>query len=209
MKLHNIIFLALLVAGSQSFGASANAKKIVKASAAPATVASSGDAKATESAQTGFYSFGVKDAEDHDVKLSDYKGKIVLVVNVASKCGFTGQYEGLEKLYKDYSAKGFVILGFPSNQFHGQEPGTNKEIQQFCKLTYGVNFPVFGKVDVNGDGAIPLYKWLKSQKGFEGDISWNFNKFLINQTGQVVERYSSAKGPSSIEPEIKKLLKTE
>ena len=209
MKLHNIIFLTLLVAGSQSFGAAAKSKKPVKASAVPVAVARSGDAKAAEPAPTGFYSFVVKNAEEQDIKLSDYKGKVILVVNVASKCGFTGQYEGLEKLYKDYSSKGFVILGFPSNQFNGQEPGTNKEIQQFCKLTYGVEFPVFGKVDVNGGAAIPLYKWLKSQKGFEGDISWNFNKFLINQSGQVIERYSSIKGPSSIEPDIKKLLKLE
>ncbi|MBY0451827.1 MAG: glutathione peroxidase [Bdellovibrionaceae bacterium] len=210
MKVHNIIFLAFVAVASQGFAASAKVKKeAAKAqptAPSPAVQAQFND-RGAAIPETGFYSFVVKDAEDKEVHLSDYKGKVVLVVNVASKCGFTGQYEGLEKLYKDYSAKGLVVLGFPSNQFHGQEPGTNKEIQQFCKLTYGVNFPVFAKVDVNGDNAIPLYKWLKSQKGFEGDIGWNFNKFLINQSGQVVQRYASTKGPASIEPEIKKLLK--
>lgn len=210
MKVYYIIFLALVVASSTGF-AVAKTKKTAAPPVAATPAATEAQFKDRGAAQpeTGFYSFIVKDAENKDVKLSDYKGKVILVVNVASKCGFTGQYEGLQKLYKDYSAKGFVILGFPSNQFNGQEPGTNKEIQQFCKLTYGVDFPVYGKVDVNGQDAIPLYKWLKSQKGFEGDISWNFNKFLINQSGQVVERYSSIKGPSSIEPEIKKLLKVE
>lgn len=209
METKGILFLTVVLASTSIWAASTSKKKAAPA-ATPVAVAPTTEAKPVEpTPATGFYSFVVKDAEDRDVKLSDYKGKVVLVVNVASKCGFTGQYEGLEKLYKDYSAKGFVILGFPSNQFHGQEPGTNKEIQQFCKLTYGVNFPVFGKVEVNGDGAIPLYKWLKSQKGFEGDISWNFNKFLLNQKGEVVERYSSVKGPSSIEPDIQKLLKVQ
>lgn len=218
MKLCSIIFLAFMVAGQSGLAASSKAKKAV-AKGQPAAVSATSTATPSPQLQaqfndrgaaipeTGFYSFVVKNADDKDVHLSDYKGKVVLVVNVASKCGFTGQYEGLQKLYKDYSAKGFVILGFPSNQFHGQEPGTNKEIQQFCKLTYGVDFPVFAKVDVNGDNAIPLYKWLKAQKGFEGDIGWNFNKFLIDPSGQVVQRYSSMKGPASIEPDVKKLLK--
>ncbi len=158
-------------------------------------------------ATSPFYGFVVKNAKNEDVKLSDYIGKAVLVVNVASKCGFTNQYEGLQKLYSDYSAKGFVILGFPSNQFFGQEPGSNEDIQSFCKLSYGVNFPVFAKVDVNGKDAIPLYKWLTKQEKFAGRITWNFNKFLINQKGEVVQRFGSKQVPSEIEPEIKKLLK--
>lgn len=153
-----------------------------------------------------FYGFVVKNAKNEDVKLSDYKGKVVLVVNVASKCGFTNQYEGLQKLYTDYSAKGFVVLGFPSNQFFGQEPGTNDDIQSFCKLSYGVNFPVFAKVDVNGSDAIPLYKWLTKHEKFSGRITWNFNKFLINQSGEVVQRFGSKQTPAEIEPEVKKLL---
>lgn len=153
-----------------------------------------------------FYGFVVKNSKNEDVKLSDYKGKVILVVNVASKCGYTNQYEGLQKLYTDHSAKGFVILGFPSNQFLGQEPGTNEEIQNFCKLSYGVTFPILAKVDVNGNEAIPLYKWLTKHEKVSGRITWNFNKFLINQKGEVVQRFSSKQVPSEIETEIKKLL---
>ena len=163
-------------------------------------------ANSVSAEEKGFYSFVVKDSKNQDVKLSDYKGKLVMVVNVASRCGFTNQYEGLQKLHAAYSSKGLVILGFPSNQFLGQEPGSNEEIQKFCKLSYGVEFPVFAKVDVKGDDAIPLYKWLTSQKNFEGKISWNFNKFLVNQKGEVVKRYGSRDKPEEIEPEIKKLL---
>jgi glutathione peroxidase len=156
--------------------------------------------------ESKFYSFVVKDSKNQDVKLSDYKGKVVLVVNVASKCGFTKQYEGLEKLYKDNKDKGFVVLGFPSNQFLYQEPGTNEEIQKFCKLTYGVDFPVFAKADVNGDNAQPLYKWLTSLEKFSGNISWNFNKFLVNKNGEVVARYGSRTTPAELEGDVKKLL---
>lgn len=168
-----------------------------------APVSSDQSSKQTTSA---FYDFVVKNSKNEDVKLSDYKGKAVLIVNVASKCGYTNQYEGLQKLYADYSAKGFVVLGFPSNQFFGQEPGTNEEIQNFCKLNYNVNFPVFAKVDVNGNDAIPLYKWLTKHEKFSGRITWNFNKFLINQKGEVVQRFGSKQTPAEIEPEIKKLL---
>lgn len=159
-----------------------------------------------ENKESAFYSFVVKDAKNQDVKLSDYKNKYLLVVNVASKCGYTKQYEGLQKLYQTYEKKDFVILGFPSNQFMGQEPGTNEEIQKFCKLSYGVNFPVFAKVDVNGDNAIPLYKWLTSQEKYSGKISWNFNKFLINKNGEVIKRYPSATTPEEIDQDIKKLF---
>jgi len=153
------------------------------------------------------YSFVVKNHEDKDVKLGDYKNKVLLIVNVASKCGFTYQYEGLEKLYAKYKANDFVILGFPSNQFHSQEQGTNAEIQQFCKLTYGVDFPVFAKVDVNGDNAIPLYKYLTGLEKFSGPITWNFNKFLVNKKGEVVKRFGSMVKPEEVEEDIKALIK--
>ena len=156
--------------------------------------------------ESKFYSFTVKDHKNQDVKLSDFKGKVVLVVNVASKCGFTKQYEGLEKLYSELKSKNFVILGFPSNQFLSQEPGSNEEIQKFCKLTYGVEFPVFAKVDVNGDNAIPLYKWLTAQEGFSGRITWNFNKFLLDKNGKIIKRFGSSDTPEEITPEIKKLI---
>lgn len=152
------------------------------------------------------YQFKVQTADQSMVSLDKYKGRVLLVVNVASKCGYTNQYEGLEELYKKYNAKGFAILAFPSNQFLGQEPGSNEEIQKFCKLTYGVTFPVFAKVDVKGDKAIDLYKWFIKQKNSDGKISWNFNKFLIDQNGQVLKHFGSSKKPSEIEPEIKKLL---
>lgn len=156
--------------------------------------------------QPKFYSFTVKDANGADVNLGTYKNKVVLVVNVASKCGYTSQYEGLQKLYENYQAKDFVILAFPSNQFFGQEPGSNEEIQKFCKLSYGVTFPVFAKTDVNGDDASELYKWLTSLPKFSGRISWNFNKFLINKKGEVVNRYSSSTKPEDLDEDIKKLL---
>lgn len=152
------------------------------------------------------YQFTVKTFENKEQSLSVYKGKVILVVNVASKCGFTYQYEGLEALYKKYSNKGFTILAFPSNQFLGQEPGSNEEIQKFCKLKYGVDFPVFAKVDVKGENAIPLFKWLVSQKGLTDEISWNFNKFLLNKKGQLISRYGSRTKPEELETDIEKLL---
>ncbi len=158
------------------------------------------------SAENELYSFKVMKSDKTEISLSEYKNKTLLIVNVASKCGFTSQYEGLEALYKKYEKQDFVILGFPSNQFMGQEPGTNDEIQKFCKLSYGVTFPVLAKVDVKGDAAIPLYKWLVSQKVSEGKISWNFNKFLINKKGEVVKHFGSRDKPSEIDPEVSKLL---
>lgn len=157
-------------------------------------------------ADSDFYSFKVIKADKSEVSLSEYKNKTILVVNVASKCGFTSQYEGLEALYKKYEKQDFTILAFPSNQFMGQEPGTNEEIQKFCKLSYGVTFPVFAKVDVKGDSAIPLYKWLVSQKVSEGKISWNFNKFLINKKGEVVKHFGSRDKPAAIDPVVSQLL---
>lgn len=155
------------------------------------------------------YDFKVKDIDGKEIKLSKYKDKTLLIVNVASKCGFTSQYEGLEALYDKYKDKGLAILGFPSNQFANQEPGTNKEIKEFCKLTYGVSFDMFEKIDLNGKNESPLYTYLKNEvPGFMGskNIKWNFTKFLVDRDGKVVDRYASTTKPSSIEPEIKRLL---
>ncbi|KAI8966115.1 glutathione peroxidase [Daldinia sp. FL1419] len=157
---------------------------------------------------TTFYDFTVKDKKGGDLSLADYKGKVVLVVNTASKCGFTPQYAGLEKLYKDITAKypeDFTILGFPCNQFGGQEPGTNDDIQSFCQINYGVTFPILGKTDVNGEKADPLFEWMKAEKpGLLGmkRVKWNFEKFLIGRDGKVKERWASTTKPESLESAI-------
>ncbi len=155
------------------------------------------------------YDFKAKTIDGKEISLDVYKGKTLLIVNVASKCGFTPQYEGLEKLYKDYQAKGLEILGFPCNQFGHQEPGTEAEIQSFCSLTYGVSFPMFAKVDVNGDDAHPLYKYLTHDKpGILGTeaIKWNFTKFLIGKDGEPLKRYGSADKPESLTGDIETAL---
>jgi glutathione peroxidase len=153
----------------------------------------------------------VKDMNGKDVKLSDYKGKVLLIVNVASKCGFTPQYEGLEKIYKEYKDQGFEILGFPCNQFGGQEPGTNEEIKNFCTSKYDVTFKLFDKIEVNGKNRSPLYAALTSNTNTEqGDVKWNFEKFLISRDGKIVARFRSKVTPesseitSAIEKELKK-----
>jgi glutathione peroxidase len=141
--------------------------------------------------------------------LADYSGKVVVVVNVASKCGLTPQYEGLEAVYRRFKDQGLMILGFPCNQFGDQEPGSAAEIAQFCSLTYDVSFPVFGKIEVNGPGEHPLYRWLKSSApGILGTeaIKWNFSKFLIDRNGLVVERFAPTDEPSSMIPAIERLL---
>lgn len=127
--------------------------------------------------------------------LKDYEGKVLLIVNTASKCGFTPQYEGLEKLYETYKDRGFVVLAFPSNDFMGQEPGNDAEIAQFCRLNYGVTFPVFQKSHVKGKDMNPLYRFLTEESGFNGAISWNFNKFLVDRQGRVVARFGSRTAP--------------
>jgi glutathione peroxidase len=156
------------------------------------------------------YSFKVKDAQDRPNPLDQYKNQVVLVVNVASKCGYTPQYEGLEELYQKYQPQGFTILGFPSNQFGAQEPGNDDEIQSFCKLNYGVTFPVMAKVNVNGGSAEPLYDWLKSSApgilGIEM-IKWNFTKFLVGKDGQVIKRYAPIVEPKDIQKDIEAALK--
>jgi glutathione peroxidase len=140
--------------------------------------------------------------------LAAYKGKVVLVVNTASECGFTPQFEGLEKLYEQYVDQGLVVLGFPCNQFGGQEPGSSDEIGAFCQKNYGVTFPMFEKIDVNGDDAHPLYKWLRDEKGgmLGSKIKWNFTKFLIGRDGEVIDRFGPTTKPEKIAKDIEKAL---
>ncbi len=155
------------------------------------------------------YEFIVKNNKGEDVLLENYKDKVLLIVNTASKCGFTPQYKGLEELYQKYKDKNFIILAFPCNQFAGQEPLEDKEIQNFCEINYGVTFPVMSKVKVNGKDTIPLYKYLKSEaKGLLGSeaIKWNFTKFLINKKGEVVTRYASSTKPEDLAEDIEKEL---
>lgn len=158
---------------------------------------------------TTIYDFSAKDIDGKDVKLSSYKGKAMLLVNVASKCGFTPQYTGLEAMYRKHRERGLVVLGFPCDQFGHQEPGNADEIKNFCALTYDVSFPMFAKIDVNGANAHPLWQWLKSEKsGFLGldAIKWNFTKFLIDKTGQVVKRYAPTDTPEKIEKDLDAVL---
>ncbi|CAO3596626.1 unnamed protein product [Absidia cylindrospora] len=162
-------------------------------------------------ASKSFFDFTVKNIKNQDWNLNELKGKVVLVVNVASKCGFTKQYAGLEELYQKYKDQGFAIVGSPCNQFGSQEPGTEDEIQNFCTLNWSVTFPLTSKVDVNGDNEAPVFKYLKeSQPGILGlkRVKWNFEKFLIDRDGKVVSRYASTTEPKSIAPEIEKLLAT-
>ena len=155
------------------------------------------------------YDFNVKRISGEEISISHYKGKVLLIVNVASKCGFTPQYDGLEELYQSYKDQGLEVLGFPCNQFGAQEPGTHEEIVNFCRVNYGVSFDMFEKIDVNGDNTHPLYAHIKSAAtGFLGSesIKWNFTKFLVDKEGNVVERYGSATKPASIAEDIEKLL---
>ncbi|PCI72365.1 MAG: glutathione peroxidase [Gammaproteobacteria bacterium] len=155
------------------------------------------------------YQFECNDIKGNPVSMSDYKDKVLLIVNTASKCGFTPQYEGLEKLQKDYAEKGFSVLGFPCNQFGGQEPGDGEAIQTFCDLTYQTSFPLFEKVEVNGDNTTPIYDFMKSEApgilGSKG-VKWNFTKFLINKKGEVVKRFAPKDKPSAISQHIESLL---
>ncbi|KAF2686852.1 glutathione peroxidase [Lentithecium fluviatile CBS 122367] len=166
---------------------------------------------ATMASATTFFDFKPKDKKGSEFDLAGLKGKVVLVVNTASKCGFTPQFEGLEKLYKDTKAThpDFEILGFPCNQFGGQDPGSNDEIQNFCQVNYGVTFPVLGKIDVNGDSADPVFEWLKKEKpGVMGlkRVKWNFEKFLVGRDGKVKQRWASTTKPESLKAEIEKEL---
>ena len=154
------------------------------------------------------YDFTVLNTKKEPVSMADYKGKVLLVVNTATGCGFTPQYEGLESIYKKYKDQGFVVLDFPCNQFANQAPGTEDEIVSFCQMKYNVSFPQFAKIKVNGDEANALYKWLKEQKGgfFSKAIKWNFTKFLVDHDGKVIKRYAPTTKPEKIEKDILKLL---
>jgi glutathione peroxidase len=154
---------------------------------------------------TTAYDFSARDIDGNERSLGEWRGKVLLVVNVASKCGFTPQYEGLEKLWRAERDRGLVVLGFPCDQFGHQEPGDEAEIRNFCSTSYDVTFPLFAKIEVNGDGAHPLYKWLKSEgKGILGSesIKWNFTKFLVGRDGQVVRRYAPTDTPEKIAKDL-------
>ena len=181
---------------------------------------------------TTIYDFSLTDAQGNDVSLSEYKGKVLLIVNTATKCGFTPQYEKLEEMYRDMRAEGFEIIDIPCNQFRNQAPGSDEEITQFCRMNFGTEFPQFKKSDVNGENELPLYTWLKSQKGFEGfdkdnslsprlerifdktdpnwrstsDIKWNFTKFLIDRNGNVIARFEPTKDMGKVAELVKKAL---
>ena len=155
------------------------------------------------------YDYSAKTLDGQDASLADYRGQVLLIVNTASKCGFTPQYEGLEALYRDYKDKGFTVLAFPCNQFGAQEPGNAEEIANFCSLIYDVTFPVLAKIDVNGPSAHPLYAYLKhEQKGLLGTeaIKWNFTKFLIGRDGEVVERFAPTTKPEDLKQAVEALL---
>ena len=157
------------------------------------------------------YNISVKDIDMNSVDLRTYEGKTLLIVNVASKCGFTPQYKDLQNLYEKYQDQGLEVLGFPCNQFGSQEKGSEQDIKEFCTKNYAVTFPIFSKVEINGNKAEPLFKFLKQQiKGFMGteSVKWNFSKFLVNKNGQVVKRYGSLDFPENLESEIKALLGT-
>ena len=158
---------------------------------------------------TTVFDFTAQDIAGKDVDLSQYQGKVLLIVNTASKCGFTPQYKGLQTLFEKYRERGLEVLGFPCNQFGHQEPGDEAAISEFCELNFGVDFPLFGKIDVNGDGAHPLYRHLKEEApGLLGSkaVKWNFTKFLVNRDGQVVKRYAPTDKPESLAKDIEKLL---
>ena len=155
-----------------------------------------------------FYGLSAKTLQGKEVPMADFKGKVVLVVNTASKCGFTPQYEGLEALYRKHKDEGLVVLGFPCNQFGSQEPGGKEEIEEGCLINYGVSFPVFEKVDVNGDNAHPVFKYLKSELGsiLGSRIKWNFTKFLLDADGKPVKRFAPITKPEKLAPYVEKLL---
>ena len=158
---------------------------------------------------TTIYDFAAEKLEGGEQALSDYQGKVLLIVNTASKCGFTPQFEGLEKVFQKYQAQGLVVLGFPCNQFAGQDPGNNSEIGEFCQRNYGVSFPMFAKIDVNGSEAHPIYKFLtKEAKGILGTeaIKWNFTKFLVGRDGNVIDRFAFKTKPEDMVKDIEKAL---
>jgi glutathione peroxidase len=161
------------------------------------------------SAEKTIYGFQAKDITGKDVVLDAFKGKVMLIVNTASKCGFTPQFAGLEELYKQYAGKGLAVLGFPSNQFLSQDPGSDDQIAEFCQVNYGVSFPMMSKIDVNGPGAHPLYQWLAAEApGLLGikSIKWNFTKFLVGKDGKVIRRYAPSDKPADLAKDIEAAL---
>lgn len=176
-------------------------KKIIIASVVLIGTLGLNSANPTADAKTkSVLDFKAKDIDGKEVKLSKYKGKVLLIVNTASKCGYTPQYEGLQAIYEKYRAKGFYVLGFPANNFGGQEPGSESEIKEFCTEKYKVTFPMFSKISVNGDDQDPIYKFLTGKETnpmFAGDIVWNFNKFLVDKNGKIVARFDSKDKPES------------
>jgi len=156
----------------------------------------------------GFYDYTARKMNGKEVKMEEYEGKVVIVVNTASKCGLTPQFKGLEELYQEYKGQGLEILGFPCNQFSQQDPGSNESIQEFCQLNYGVSFTMFEKIDVNGESAHPLYKYLKAQKKtlLGSEIGWNFAKFLIDAQGNVVKRYLPTTLPKDMKKDVEKYI---
>ena len=159
-------------------------------------------------AMTTLQDFSARSIDGRDIDLSEFQGQVVLVVNTASQCGFTPQYQGLQALHDRYSAQGFSVLGFPCDQFGHQEPGDDAEIAGFCERNFGVTFPLFSKIEVNGDGAHPLYQWLRSEKGglLGSKIKWNFTKYLVGKDGKVIGRYSPTTKPEKIASDIEKAL---
>ena len=158
---------------------------------------------------SSIYDFEAQQINGQDIALSQFKGKVMLIVNTASQCGFTPQFGGLEELYQAYTGKGLVVLGFPCNQFGAQDPGADGEIAEFCQLNYGVSFPMMGKIDVNGPAAHPLYKWLSSEApGLLGSkaIKWNFTKFLVGKDGQVIRRYAPTDKPADLAKDVEAAL---
>lgn len=165
-------------------------------------------AQANPAAKGRVHQFTMKTIDGKERKLSDYKGKVLLIVNVASECGLTPQYDGLEKLHEKYASRGLSVLGFPANEFGAQEPGTDSQIHQFCKSKFGVKFDMFSKIVVKGSGIHPLYKFLTTESGFDGDVEWNFGKFLVDKDGTVVARFDPETAPESqpVVSAIEKLL---
>ncbi len=171
-----------------------NRNSLAAALAAAATLAG------TTAEASSIYDFQMEDINGRPVSLQEYRGKVLLIVNVASRCGYTYQYEGLEALYREYGGRGLVVLGFPANDFLGQEPGSNEQIKEFCTLNYEVSFPLFSKIHVKGRGAHPLYRFLTDKRTnprFAGGITWNFNKFLIGRDGTVLDRFATKEEPGS------------
>eukprot|EP00878_Enallax_costatus_P004215 GHUV01004445.1.p1 GENE.GHUV01004445.1~~GHUV01004445.1.p1 ORF type:complete len:199 (+),score=61.96 GHUV01004445.1:159-755(+) len=196
-------------ATARSFGTQGAARPVQQAQRMRAVqVRALFGSSATKTAGSDFYNFKVQDIDGRNTNLSQYKGKVVLIVNLASACGFTPQYSELQDLYAKYQKQGVIVLGFPCNQFGSQEPGTNSDIKTFAKKNYGVTFPLMSKVDVNGSNAEPVFDWLKKQKGgfITSDIKWNFSKFLLDREGNVVGRYGSTTTPTQLEADIRKLL---